>query len=94
LFASPLTDSLKGVDGELLYLAIHAIASNADGTGLAAKELQSHLARRIGGKAERIRVTALADKNCRLASLAIGDNRHRSAGHLRHGAFHMASGKD
>ncbi len=31
LFASPLTDSLKGVDGELLYPAIRAIASNADG---------------------------------------------------------------
>ena len=31
LFSSPLTDSLKGVDGELLYPAIRAIASNADG---------------------------------------------------------------
>ena len=31
LFSSSLTDSLKGVDGELLYPAIRAIASNADG---------------------------------------------------------------
>jgi hypothetical protein len=31
LFAGPLTDSLKEVDGELLYPAIRAIASNADG---------------------------------------------------------------
>lgn len=31
LFTGPMADALKGVDGELLYPAIRAIASNADG---------------------------------------------------------------